>query len=287
MSVSFDDAFDAAAATALLQEMSAEATALVAPGARGMKTFERRLAFMRYVGQGHEITVELPQRALQASDADALRAAYERDYANLQTHSPRYPTPAHLRAIAKQGAPDSAGDAGFDMPSEGSEWIVQCARHADPRPLWILGWGGIDDLAQALARVTCRTDVIALAGDRLFPPEEVVEQARHLPFVVGGHRRRAAETAQIDARHAITARQMRHPAAPRHAAFSQPVHHQDGFGLRPGVGVIVDFDVEFDAGFDFKALRAHGCSSIFQLSCEGELSRAMSAASNHARLGVG
>ena len=39
------------------------------------------------------------------------------------------------------------------------------------------------DLAEALARVTCRTDVIALAGDRLFPPEEVVEQARLLPDV--------------------------------------------------------------------------------------------------------
>lgn len=37
------------------------------------------------------------------------------------------------------------------------------------------------DLQAALDRVTCRTDVIALAGDRLFPPEEVVEQARMLP----------------------------------------------------------------------------------------------------------
>ncbi len=49
-------------------------------------------------------------------------------------------------------------------------------------------WHGADvsdggDLADALARVTCRTDVIALAGDRLFPPEEVVEQARLLPDV--------------------------------------------------------------------------------------------------------
>ncbi len=53
------DAFDAAAASELLNEMSTEATALVAPGARGMPTFERRVAFMRYVGQGHEIVVEL------------------------------------------------------------------------------------------------------------------------------------------------------------------------------------------------------------------------------------
>jgi len=83
------DAFDATAASRLLKEMSAEATALVVPGARGMATFERRLAFMRYVGQGHEITVELPQRPRVAADAEALRAAYERDYAALfERHIP-------------------------------------------------------------------------------------------------------------------------------------------------------------------------------------------------------
>ncbi len=35
-------------------------------------------------------------------------------------------------------------------PTEGSEWIVRAARRKDPRPLWILVWGGIDDVAQAL-----------------------------------------------------------------------------------------------------------------------------------------
>ena len=83
------DLFDAGSATQLLDEMSAEATALVAPGARGMKTFERRVAFMRYVGQGHEIVVPLPLRPLDAGDAQALRAAYERDYAALfERHIP-------------------------------------------------------------------------------------------------------------------------------------------------------------------------------------------------------
>jgi N-methylhydantoinase A len=83
------DIFDAAAASELLKEMSAEATALVVPGARGLATFERRMAFMRYVGQGHEITVELPQRPLVASDAGALREAYERNYAALfERHIP-------------------------------------------------------------------------------------------------------------------------------------------------------------------------------------------------------
>ena len=34
--------------------------------------------------------------------------------------------------------------------TEGSELIVRAARRADPRPLWVLVWGGIDNLAQAL-----------------------------------------------------------------------------------------------------------------------------------------
>ena len=83
------DTFDAAAASDLLEEMSREATALVVPGSRGLPTFERRVAFMRYVGQGHEIMVTLPQRPLTASDTEALREAYERDYGVLfERHIP-------------------------------------------------------------------------------------------------------------------------------------------------------------------------------------------------------
>jgi hypothetical protein len=77
-------------------------------------------------------------------------ARYERDYPNLRTHSPRYPTPDALRAIAKQGAIDAAGFSGVGQPTEGSEWIVSRARRSDPRPLHVLVWGGIEDLAQAL-----------------------------------------------------------------------------------------------------------------------------------------
>jgi N-methylhydantoinase A len=77
------DQFDFAAASALLAEMSANARALVEPGARGAPTHERRLAYMRYVGQGHEISVALPVRALTADDAVALRAEFEREYSVL------------------------------------------------------------------------------------------------------------------------------------------------------------------------------------------------------------
>lgn len=74
---------------------------------------------------------------------------YEADYPNLKTYSDRYPTPGALRRLSKQGAITS-GRAFTGKSTEGSNWIVSAARRDDPRPLWILVWGGIDDLAQAL-----------------------------------------------------------------------------------------------------------------------------------------
>jgi len=75
---------------------------------------------------------------------------YAADYPQLKACSASYPSPVALRRIAKQGAIDSAPFQGFSRPTEGSEWIVRSARRADPRPLWVVVWGGIDDLAQAL-----------------------------------------------------------------------------------------------------------------------------------------
>lgn len=75
---------------------------------------------------------------------------YATDYPNLQRHSARYPKPGALRRVAKQGAIDGVPGSGIGRRTEGSDWIVQCARRNDARPLWVLVWGGIDDLAQAL-----------------------------------------------------------------------------------------------------------------------------------------
>lgn len=77
-------------------------------------------------------------------------AVYEKDYPNLRTWSDRYPTPDRLRAVAKQGGSDLAGPQGWGQPTEGSQWIIENARRDDPRPLWVLLWGGFEDLAQAL-----------------------------------------------------------------------------------------------------------------------------------------
>lgn len=76
--------------------------------------------------------------------------AYETDYPNLRSHSSRFPTADELRAVTKQGAIDPAPSAGYGSPTEGSQWIVQQARRSDSRPLYILVWGSITDVAQAV-----------------------------------------------------------------------------------------------------------------------------------------
>ena len=76
--------------------------------------------------------------------------AYEKDFPNLLSHSEKYPAPDELRAICKQGAVDEPNQSGLDKSTEGSKWIIECGRRDDPRPLHVLVWGGIEDLAQAL-----------------------------------------------------------------------------------------------------------------------------------------
>lgn len=75
---------------------------------------------------------------------------YEKDLPRLQAHEDGFPTPDALRAVCKQGSRGAAPFCGYGEPTEGSEWIVSCARRESGRPLWILVWGGLDDVAQAL-----------------------------------------------------------------------------------------------------------------------------------------
>ena len=77
------DGWEPDAVNTLLDAMTAEARALVEPGAAGAAVFIRRTASMRYVGQGHEIAVALPERTLTRDDDAVLRAAFEADYAVL------------------------------------------------------------------------------------------------------------------------------------------------------------------------------------------------------------
>jgi len=72
--------FDVAAVNALLADMVREAETVVAAGSFGAPTTQTRIAFMRYVGQGHEIPVALPPHTLAQADVPAIRAAYDTAY---------------------------------------------------------------------------------------------------------------------------------------------------------------------------------------------------------------
>ena len=72
--------FDVAAVNALLADMAREAEQIVAPGSFGAPVAQTRFAYMRYVGQGHEIAVALPPRTLTEEDVPMIRAAYDAEY---------------------------------------------------------------------------------------------------------------------------------------------------------------------------------------------------------------
>lgn len=75
---------------------------------------------------------------------------YEKDLPKLQKHQKGYPAPDELRAVCKQGRLGAAPYKGYLTATEGSDWIIKCARKKSTQPLWVLVWGGLDDLAQAL-----------------------------------------------------------------------------------------------------------------------------------------
>ncbi len=82
---------NALACNELLEEMRREAHIVVEPGAVGRPLVETRLAYMRYVGQGHEVGVELPVKIeatrLDDSTPGVLREAFLDSYNRLYERS--------------------------------------------------------------------------------------------------------------------------------------------------------------------------------------------------------
>ena len=73
--------FQTAAVNALLADMVAEAETVVDLGRFGAPTRQTRTAYMRYVGQGHEIPVPLPTEPLAETEIDRLRTEFDAAYA--------------------------------------------------------------------------------------------------------------------------------------------------------------------------------------------------------------
>lgn len=75
---------------------------------------------------------------------------YEKDLPKLRQHRKDYVLPDDLRKVCKQGRHGGAPLKGYAAATEGSDWIVKCARRKSTQPLWVLVWGGLEDVAQAL-----------------------------------------------------------------------------------------------------------------------------------------
>ena len=75
---------------------------------------------------------------------------YAEDYPELRKHNDQLMRPDDLRKLCKQGRRGLMSYKGYGEPSEGSEWIVRQARKVSCQPLWILVWGTLEDVAQAL-----------------------------------------------------------------------------------------------------------------------------------------
>ncbi len=80
--------------------------------------------------------------------------AYAKVRDNLLKHEPGFPEASYLLSVLREGLTSfgmAAVGAGKDSP--GSELVIKAVDRDDPRPVWVLVWGGPNVLAQALWKV--------------------------------------------------------------------------------------------------------------------------------------
>lgn len=77
------DDFDKTTVNKMLKGLSDQARSVVKSGAPNDILVENRSAFMRYVGQGHEIVVPIPQRKLTVADGEMLQNSFNEEYQSL------------------------------------------------------------------------------------------------------------------------------------------------------------------------------------------------------------
>ncbi len=80
--------------------------------------------------------------------------AYALVYPNLMLHSPDYPTAEYLQSITKSGVNGyGMSAAAKNLNNEAIDLIISAVDKDDPRPLWILSWGGSNNLGGAVMKV--------------------------------------------------------------------------------------------------------------------------------------
>jgi hypothetical protein len=102
------------------------------------------------MGHGRKVRPELIRQVVDA---------YGKVRPNLLLHDDRYPPDEGLREVIKAGQPIAGPEVpvtesvGEGKDTEASEWIIRVVDRPDPRPVWVVIWGGSADLAQALWKV--------------------------------------------------------------------------------------------------------------------------------------
>lgn len=91
--------------------------------------------------------------------------AYDTVRPNLLVHAEGWPAADSLRAVVREGQREFIGmlGVGREHDTPGSQLIMEELLRDDPRPLWVLGWGGVNTLAQALWRLRLEQDPATLA----------------------------------------------------------------------------------------------------------------------------
>lgn len=85
---------------------------------------------------------------------DTIVNAYGEVYWNLTKHADGYPTPEYLKSISIMGQTGyGMSDVGTGKDSPGSDMIIASVDKDDARPVWVMGWGGMNNAAQAIWKV--------------------------------------------------------------------------------------------------------------------------------------
>lgn len=85
---------------------------------------------------------------------DKIVDAYAEVFNNLIVHAQGYPGPEYLKSVSVMGQQGyGMADVGTGKDSPGSNLIIASVDKTDARPVWIMGWGGMNNVAQAIWKV--------------------------------------------------------------------------------------------------------------------------------------
>jgi len=93
--------------------------------------------------------ISSPPGAGRKQHIEEVIAAYAHDYGKLSTQS-TFPTPEYLLSVTRQGATAPQSRDVPDSLSDGARSLIEKALESTREPLWVLVWGSMTDVAQAV-----------------------------------------------------------------------------------------------------------------------------------------